>query len=79
MRRPRALAWPVVRIAARTSLVVGIVLNVINHAELWFDIRTLGFGWKLALNFLVPYLVATYSAVSMSATLPDDRPGDSPS
>lgn len=78
MTRPSALRWPVVRIAARTSIVVGIVLNMINHAEIWLGVWSPGVGWKLALNFVVPYLVATYGAASMSTTMLDERPEDRP-
>jgi len=59
--RRHLLARSVVRNAILVALVVGICLNAINqgsalrHGE--------GIEWdKVALNFLVPYLVASYSA-----------------
>lgn len=47
--------------AVRVSLVVGAILNLINQGgALWSD--TPVNWWHMALNFLVPFLVATYSA-----------------
>lgn len=56
-----ALSRPIVLNALRISVVVGTVLNLINqgeailagHAPSWLHV---------ALNYLVPYLVASYSA-----------------
>jgi hypothetical protein len=70
-----ALSRPIVANALRVSLVVGLILNAINqgsaivHAEAisWFHI---------ALNFLVPYCVASYSgARALLKRGRQDRPG----
>lgn len=47
--------------AWRISLVVGTVLNVINQADAIFAGADVSWPHAL-LNYLVPYLVATYSA-----------------
>lgn len=53
----------VVANAIRVSLCVGTCLNAINQGPaIW---RGAGIEWgKFALNFVVPYLVASYSAAS---------------
>lgn len=52
-------AWPV-------ALVVGTVLNLINQGAVLtrLDLATLDY-WRFALNFVVPYLVASHSAAMM--------------
>lgn len=57
----RALTRPVLINAIKVSLVVGTCLNAINQGpQLW---QGEGVEWKkVALNYLVPYLVASYSA-----------------
>lgn len=47
--------------SARVSLVVGTVLNVINQADAVFAGMPVLWG-KLALNYVVPFCVASYSA-----------------
>ncbi|MCR6496533.1 nitrate/nitrite transporter NrtS [Thermomonas sp. S9] len=54
---PRILAA-----AVRVSLVVGTLLNLLNQGGAWWHGQPLD-GWRLALNYLVPYLVASHSAV----------------
>ena len=55
---------PVVKNAVRVSLLVGTCLNLINQgAALWAGA---GIVWgKIILNYLVPYLVASYSAAKV--------------
>ena len=57
-----ALSRRVVLNAIKIALVVGTVLNAINQGAAilaWYDIR-----WAhVALNYIVPYCVATFSAV----------------
>ena len=56
----------------RVSIIVGIILTLINHPELFhFSASTLGFGTE-ALTFLVPFLVSTYSSILSNRTL---KPG----
>lgn len=52
---------PIVVGALRVSLVVGCVLNLINQGETFFSGGTVAWGHVL-LNFLVPYVVSSYSA-----------------
>ena len=59
-----AFSGRIVRIAFRTSLVVGTVLNVVNHGEVLIGILSPAHVPKLLLNYMVPYVVATYSAVA---------------
>jgi hypothetical protein len=47
--------------SARVSLLVGTILNVINHGEAIIAGEPLVWG-KVALNYLVPFCVASYSA-----------------
>lgn len=62
-----AFSRRIVRIALRTSLVVGTVLNVVNHGEVLIGIVGPAHVPKVLLNYLVPYMVATYSAVAAAS------------
>jgi len=64
----QALARPVVANAVKVSLVVGTFLNAINQgAAIW---HATGVEWdKIALNYAVPYLVASYSAAKARMAL----------
>lgn len=55
----------VVKLALRTSLLIGTLLNVINQGDALFGSGQLQV-LKLLLTYLVPYGVATYSATSVS-------------
>lgn len=58
--------------ALRISLVVGTVLNVINQGGAIF-VGT-GVSWPhVFLNYMVPYLVATYSAAKNQTTRIKER------
>jgi len=48
--------------ALRIALVVGTVLNLINQSGYWLHDDSLHIG-HLLLNYVVPYCVASYSAV----------------
>ena len=69
--RARSRAWEialsphVVRLALRTSLFVGTLLNLINQGSVLFGRAELDL-LKLALTYVVPYCVATYSATSIT-------------
>lgn len=58
----RRIAWS----ALKVSLVVGTVLNVVNNGE-----RLMAQGsvslWQVAMNFVVPYCVSSYSAARNEA------------
>ena len=59
LRRARSsrIAWPAFKIA----VVVGIVLNAINNGDHLLRSEAIN-AWQVALNFLVPYCVSSYSA-----------------
>ena len=53
-------------IAIRTSIIVGTVLNLINFGpDLWTDWHQVSYV-RVTLNYCVPYVVATYGAVSFA-------------
>jgi len=58
----RRIAWS----ALKVSLVVGTVLNVVNNGE-----RLMAQGsvslWQVAMNFVVPFCVSSYSAARNEA------------
>ncbi|MCR8921878.1 nitrate/nitrite transporter NrtS [Dasania sp. GY-MA-18] len=47
--------------ALRVSLVVGTLLNTINHGSQFLNGNEIAWG-QVLLNFMVPYCVASYSA-----------------
>lgn len=53
----RRIAWA----ALKVSLVVGTVLNVINNGQQFWTHHTVN-GWQVAMNFVVPFCVSSYSA-----------------
>jgi hypothetical protein len=55
----------VVKLALRTSVIVGSLLNLINQGDALFGHAQLD-AFKLALTYCVPYCVATYSATSIT-------------
>lgn len=64
MRRGISL-WFSLRIATsavKIALFVGTVLNVINQGGALFSGHDVDW-WRLGLNYVVPYLVSSYSAV----------------
>ncbi len=62
----RMLKPAIVKPALKVSLVVGTALNVINNGQhLW---ASHGVSlWQVALNFVVPFLVSSYSAANNEA------------
>jgi len=57
----RTFAWPSLRRGLAVSLIVGTALNLINQGpEIVAGERPV--IWKLALTYLVPYLVASYGS-----------------
>lgn len=67
---PAMLARPVVFNAAKVALVVGTCLNLINQGPTVWHGGEIEWG-KLLLNFVVPYLVASYSGAK--ATMNPER------
>ena len=55
----------VVKLALRTCLIIGTVLNMINQGDALFGDGHLNV-FKLCLTYMVPYCVATYSATSVA-------------
>jgi hypothetical protein len=56
----------IVRSALKVSLVVGTVLNLINNGEALWGHHGVNL-WQMALNFIVPYCVSSYSAARNEA------------
>lgn len=74
---------PVVLNALKTALVVGTVLTLINQGDaLLRGAVSLGVLAKIALTYVVPYLVSTAGALGATrlraAAAPDDRAADRP-
>lgn len=61
----RALHPTVVITSLQVAFVVGTILNIINNGDSLVDNSQFPLG-KVMLNYTVPYLVATYSAVRVS-------------
>ena len=57
-----AISRRVVFNALKIAVVVGVVLNIINQGGAFLSGHGIAWG-HVALNFLTPYIVATYSAV----------------
>lgn len=73
---PRSLALAmcsrrIVLGAARVSLVVGTILNLINNGPQLWEQHAVSL-WKVLLNYLVPFCVSSYSAARNEI----DRRGD---
>ena len=61
-----ALQPGIARAALKVSLVVGTLLNVINNGEQLWAGHSVSI-WRVALNFVVPYCVSSYSAARNEA------------
>lgn len=61
MAQPR-----IVLTALKVSFVVGTVLNLINQGEALSSGHTIVW-WRVALNYVVPYCVSSYSAARNEA------------
>jgi hypothetical protein len=51
------------------ALVVGTLLNLINQGDALYALSPVNW-WKVAMTYMVPYLVSTYGAVSYRLSLP---------
>jgi len=58
---------PVARPALKVAAIVGTVLNVVNNGEQFWAGQQVDL-WHVALNYLVPYFVSSYSAARNEAT-----------
>ncbi len=62
---------PIIRKALQTAAVVGTMLTVINHGDaLLAHHLTPDLLWQIPLTYVVPYLVSTYGALSISRRTP---------
>jgi hypothetical protein len=55
--------------ALKVAVVVGTVLNLINNGDRIFGQDGIA-GWSVAMNFVVPFLVSSYSAARNEARRP---------
>jgi hypothetical protein len=63
-RLAQCLAPATVRMALRVSLVVGTVLNLINHFDLLLGAPlTVTMGVQMGLTYVVPYCVSTHGQI----------------
>jgi len=63
-RLARCMAPATVRMALRVSLVVGTLLNLINHFDVLLGAPlTSTAGLQMALTYVVPYCVSTHGQV----------------
>lgn len=67
-----ACSRPIVMGALRVAFVVGSVLNLINQGPAITAGASVSW-WHLALNYLVPYCVASYSAARVRVRQGGDR------
>lgn len=58
-----ALSAPVLWRSVRTALIVGLLLNLVNHGGTLVDGQTLPWMGVL-LNFLIPFCVSAYSGAN---------------
>lgn len=60
------LCWRIACPSLKVALVVGTVLNALNNGEqIWLE-HSVDL-WRVAMNFVVPYCVASYSAARNEA------------
>lgn len=60
---PLRLTLPIVKRSLKVALIVGTALNLINQADALMGPQQV-IWWKVALTYTVPFLVATYGALS---------------
>ena len=61
------LHWPMLKRSATASLVVGTILTALNQGDLLLSAQwSNSFYWKIPLTYCVPFLVATYGALTNS-------------
>ena len=59
--------WPMIRRSLIASLVVGTALTALNQGDAILTAQITGaLAWKVPLTYCVPFLVATYGALSNS-------------
>ena len=59
--------WPMLRRSLVASLVVGTALTALNQGDAILSGQIAGaLAWKIPLTYCVPFLVATYGALSNS-------------
>lgn len=58
--------------ALRVSMLVGTVLNVVNNGERLWSQQPVSL-WQVAMNYLVPFCVSSYSAARIEAARSRDE------
>lgn len=57
--------WPMLKRSAAASIVVGTILTALNQGDLLLSGQwTNAFFWKIPLTYCVPFVVATYGALT---------------
>lgn len=67
----RTFSLPIIRRSLVVALLVGITLNLINQGDTILSGGTV-IGWKMALTFCVPFLVASYGSYSALRAAPSE-------
>jgi hypothetical protein len=65
-----AARWPVVRTSLRVTMLVGTILNLANHWQALVAGSQLPW-FHLAINYVIPYCVSSYSAARNELTRAD--------
>jgi len=63
----KTFAWASIRRSLGVAIVVGTALNIINQGPELLD-GSLPIIWKLALTYVVPFLVASYGSFAAFRT-----------
>jgi len=73
--RLRIAVYPPMALASlRVAAVVGLVLNAVNEGPAWWSGHPVS-PYRLAMNFLVPFLVSSYSAADHALRASRLQPG----
>lgn len=62
-----ALSPPIVIDSVKTGLLVGLILNLINHGQAMLDGTYINWG-SVLLNFIIPFCVSAYSGARAAYT-----------
>ena len=61
--------WPMLQRSMIAALVVGTILTLLNHGDVLVSgVWNNSLYWKIPLTYCVPFMVATYGALSNSRT-----------
>ena len=62
-----ALSPPILVDSLKTGVIVGVILNLINHSQALFDGTAISWG-SVLLNFIIPFCVSAYSGARAAYT-----------